>query len=160
MQNSSSTSDNHIEIERKFLVKGDFRPFVTHEERIVQAYLVASPERAVRIRIKGEKAYLTIKGASDKNGFARSEFEYEIPVADARELLSLALPGIIDKIRYYVPFAGHIFEVDVFHGTHEGLIIAELELKSETESFARPEWLGEEVTGDERYYNAYLVTHS
>jgi CYTH domain-containing protein len=148
-----------IEIERKFLVKGDFHPYVTHEQRIVQAYLVASAARTVRIRIKGEKAYITIKGASDKNGFSRSEFEYEIPVADAQELLQLALPGTIDKIRYYVPFGGHIFEVDVFHSAHEGLVIAELELQSEGEAFEKPEWLGEEVTGDERYYNAYLATH-
>ncbi|MDR0865532.1 MAG: CYTH domain-containing protein [Candidatus Symbiothrix sp.] len=150
---------NNIEIERKFLVKGDFYPQVVKKERIVQAYLVSTLERTVRIRIKGENAFLTIKGAANENGFSRLEFEYPIPLADAQVMLELAQPGFIEKERNYVPFKNHLFEVDVFHGVHEGLIIAELELESEQEEFDKPDWLGEEVTGDERYYNAYLASH-
>lgn len=147
----------NIEIERKFLVKGDFRPFVTKTEKIVQAYLCSTKERTVRVRIKGSQAFLTIKGAANPNGFSRLEFEYPIPVQDAEQILSLAQPGCIDKERHYIPVGKHLFEVDVFHGKHEGLIIAELELQSEDEAFERPQWLGEEVTGDVRYYNAYLA---
>jgi CYTH domain-containing protein len=148
-----------IEIERKFLVVGDFYPYVTKKEKIVQAYLAASPERTVRIRIKGNQAFLTIKGAADKNGFSRLEFEYPVPLADAQDLLLLACSGLIEKERHYIPSDRHLFEVDVFHGIHEGLIIAELELQSENEPFKKPLWLGKEVTGDERYYNAWLSAH-
>ncbi len=148
-----------IEIERKFLVKGDFLPFVKRKEKIVQAYLCASEERTVRIRIKGEAAFITIKGPSNKNGFSRCEFEYPVPVADAEEMLSLCYAGFIEKERHYVESGKHTFEVDVFHGANEGLILAELELESETEPYEKPDWLGEEVTGDERYYNAYLTLH-
>jgi CYTH domain-containing protein len=150
--------NNTIEIERKFLVKGDFSPFVTKQVRIVQAYLTTTPERTVRVRITGDAAFLTIKGETNANGFSRLEFEYPIPVPDAQAMLKLAQPGFIEKERNYVPFKNHVFEVDVFHGTHEGLVIAELELQSETETFEKPDWLGEEVTGDERYYNAYLAS--
>ncbi|MDR0680667.1 MAG: CYTH domain-containing protein [Dysgonamonadaceae bacterium] len=149
-----------LEIERKFLVKGDFHPYVTKKERIVQAYLATSLERTVRIRIKGSDAFISIKGASNKNGFSRLEFEYTIPVPDAQKLLELALPGRIEKERHYIPFGNHLFEVDVFQGDKAGLIVAELELQSESESFEKPDWLGKEVTGDERYYNAYLASHS
>ena len=149
-----------IEIERKFLVKGDFSPFSTKKERIIQAYLSVDPERTVRVRIKGEKAFLTIKGAGNANGFSHLEFEYPIPVEDAEKMLALAVSGKIDKERYCIPDGNHIYEVDVFHGNHEGLIIAELELSSENEPFHRPDWLGEEVTGNVCYYNAYLATHS
>jgi CYTH domain-containing protein len=149
-----------IEIERKFLVKGDFIPFSTKKERIVQAYLSVDPERTVRIRTKGEKAYITIKGASNANGFSRMEFEYPVPLEDAEKMLELAVSEKIDKERHYIPVENHVFEVDVFHGNHEGLIIAELELSSENEPFNRPNWLGEEVTGNEKYYNAYLAIHS
>ena len=148
---------NNIEIERKFLVKGNFYPFITETEKIIQAYIVSSKERTVRVRIKGEKAYLTIKGEANSTGFSRLEFEYPIPLNDARQMLDLALPGIIEKERNYIPVGNHIYEVDVFHGNHEGLIIAELELQFEEESFEKPDWLGHEVTGDERYYNAYLA---
>lgn len=149
-----------IEIERKFLVKGDFLPFVIKKERIVQAYLCSSKERTVRVRIKGDSAYLTIKGETNENGFSRLECEYPIPVLDAEELLKIALPGLIEKERHYIPFGKHLFEVDVFHGKHEGLIIAEVELQSETESVEKPDWLGEEVTGQAKYYNAYLAVNS
>ena len=146
-----------IEIERKFLVKGDFLPFVSKKERIVQAYLLASPEKTMRVRIKGDSAYITIKGSANINGFSLLEFEYPIPLEDAQQLLQLAPSHRIEKERNYVSFGGHIFEVDVFQGYHEGLIIAELELESEDEFFEKPDWLGDEVTGDERYYNAYLA---
>jgi CYTH domain-containing protein len=147
-----------IEIERKFLVKGDFLPFAIKKERIVQGYLCAEIARSVRARIKGESAYITIKGPADENGFSHAEFEYPIPVKDAGEIMQLC-ETIIEKDRYYIPVGRHTFDVDVFHGTHEGLIIAELELQSEDEAFDKPDWLGAEVTGDERYYNAYLATH-
>ncbi len=148
-----------IEIERKFLIKGDFLPFVKKEERIVQAYLCASPERTVRIRIKGEKGYLTIKGPSNGNGFAHKEFEYEIPVEDAEEMLPLCSSGRIEKTRHYAEYKDYTYEVDVFHGAHEGLILAELELESENQLYEKPDWLGDEVTGNKHYYNAYLATH-
>ncbi len=150
---------NNIEIERKFLVKGDFYPYVVKKERIIQAYLASTKERTVRIRIKGEEAFLTIKGPANQNGFSHKEFEYPIPLADAQELLQLAQPGFIEKERHYIPYKNHVFEVDVFHGTNEGLVIAELELQSEDEPFDNPEWLGEEVTGQKQYYNAYLAAH-
>ena len=149
--------NRYLEIERKFLVKGDFSPFVTKTEKIIQAYIVSEKERTVRVRVKGEKAFLTIKGAANSNGFSRLEFEYPIPIDDAQHILNLAIPGIIEKDRNYIPFGNHIYEVDVFHGNHEGLIIAELELQSENESFEKPDWLGDEVTGNEQYYNAYLA---
>lgn len=147
-----------IEIERKFLVKGDFRPFVKRKIMITQAYLCATPGCAVRVRIKDDSAYLTIKGPSNENGFSRMEFEYEIPLKDGKEIVKLS-DSVIEKERFLVPVGKHTYEVDVFHGKYEGLIIAELELSSETDSFQKPDWLGEEVTGNERYYNAYLSTH-
>jgi CYTH domain-containing protein len=149
----------NVEIERKFLVKGDFYPDVVKKERIVQAYLMSSKACTMRVRIKDDAGFLTVKGATDDNGFSRLEFEYPIPVADARNMLPLAQPGLIDKERHYVPFADHVFEVDVFHGAHEGLVIAELELQSETEIFEKPDWLGTEVTGEVAYYNSYLASH-
>jgi Uncharacterized protein conserved in bacteria len=145
-----------IEIERKFLIKGDFRPFAIRKVSIVQGYLCAEPERTVRVRIKDDSAYLTIKGPGNENGFSRLEFEYEIPLEDGREMLKLSRQ-LIEKDRFLVPSGNHTYEVDVFRGRHKGLIIAELELDSESESFEKPDWLGEEVTGDERYYNAYLA---
>jgi len=145
-----------IEIERKFLLKGDFYPYAIKKAHIIQGYLCASSERTVRIRIKDESAFVTIKGPSGKTGFSRAEFEYAIPLADAVEILKFCGSIIIEKERYYIPHGKLTFEVDVFHGVYEGLVIAELELTSEDEPFIRPDWLGEEVTGDERYYNSYL----
>jgi CYTH domain-containing protein len=153
-------NQKHIEIERKFLLRGDFRPMAVRSERIVQAYLTVSPACTVRVRIKGERAFLTVKGPSNAGGISRQEFEYPIPVADAEAMLALAQTGRIDKERYYVPFEGHTFEVDVFHGRHEGLVIAELELIAEDEPYTRPDWLGEEVTGQAQYYNARLASDS
>ncbi len=145
-----------MEIERKFRVKGEFKRDVHEQFRITQGYLSSVPERTVRVRIKGEKAFLTIKGSSSASGASRFEWEKEIPVSEARELLEICEPGIIDKTRFLVDFKGHVFEVDEFYGDNEGLILAEVELKSEDETFEKPVWLGEEVTGDKKYYNAML----
>lgn len=148
-----------IEIERKFLVAGDFTPFVEQAERIVQGYLCSAPDKTVRVRVRGDKGFLTIKGLSDKSGIARSEFEYEIPLTDAEALLLLCESGVIDKIRHLVPFRGHTWEVDVFHGCNEGLVVAEIELREEDETFEHPDWIGEEVTGQGHYYNSMLSKH-
>lgn len=148
-----------LEIERKFLVAEGFKPSAAISFRICQGYLNSSPDRTVRVRIKGEKGYLTIKGLSSESGVSRYEWEKEIPVSEAAELLRLCEPGIIDKTRYLIEVGGHTFEVDVFHGDNEGLIIAEIELSSESEAFTKPSWLGEEVTGDTRYYNSMLMKH-
>lgn len=146
-----------IEIERKFLVLSDaYKQEAYSKKRITQGYLSSHPERTVRVRIKGETGYLTIKGKSNDTGTARMEWEKEISVQDAEQLLALCESGAIDKIRYEVDFGGHTFEVDEFFGENAGLVIAEIELSDENEAFEKPDWLGEEVTGDERYYNAYL----
>ena len=145
------------EIERKFLVRGDFKSEVTKATRITQGYLSSVPERTVRVRIKGDKGYITVKGIGSDSGASRFEWEKEIPVEDVRELLKICEPGVIDKTRYLVPAGRHTFEVDEFYGDNEGLVVAEVELSSEDEEFVRPEWLGEEVTGDARYYNSMLM---
>ncbi len=145
------------EIERKFLVKGPFAHLAKKKTRIVQGYLSSVPERTVRVRIKGDKGYLTIKGIGNASGASRYEWEREIPVEEAQELLKLCEPGVIDKCRYEIPMGHLTFEVDEFYGENEGLILAEVELASEGETFEKPEWLGEEVTGDVRYYNAELM---
>lgn len=145
------------EIERKFLVKSE--AFITeshHQNRIVQGYLNSDPERTVRVRIKGEKGFLTVKGVGNASGTTRLEWETEIPVSDAEMLLPLCEKGVIDKVRYEIRKGNHTFEVDVFSGANEGLIIAEVELQSENELFEKPDWLGSEVTGDKRFYNAFL----
>lgn len=145
-----------LEIERKFLIKGDFKQYAYKKEAIVQGYLSSVPERTVRIRIKGEKAYLTIKGVSNASGLSRYEWEKEIHIQDARELIDICEPGIIDKVRHYIKNDNYTFEVDEFHGDNEGLVMAEIELSDEADIFEKPDWLGDEVTGDERYYNSYL----
>lgn len=145
------------EIERKFLVDGDFKPYSFKTIRIVQGYLSSVPERTVRIRVKETKAFLTVKGKTDNSGVSRYEWEKEIPVDEAKELLKLCEPGVIDKSRYLVKVGAHVFEVDEFYGENEGLVIAEIELKSGDEPFEKPEWLGKEVTGDACYYNASLI---
>lgn len=144
------------EIERKFLVRGDFKSLAFRSERITQGYLSSVPERTVRVRIKGNEGFLTIKGQSNASGLTRYEWEKEIPVDEARELLQLSEPGMIVKTRYLVQVGKHVFEVDEFYGENVGLILAEIELQSEDEPFEKPEWLGKEVTGDPRYYNAML----
>lgn len=145
------------EIERNFLVIGDFSKEVSEAQRIVQGYICSLPGRTVRIRIRNGKGYLTIKGPSDEKGLSRYEFEQEIPLTDAGELLKLCEPGAIDKVRHLIPRGEHIWEVDVFHGANEGLILAEIELSSEEEPFDLPEWIGAEVSGDRRYYNSMLT---
>ena len=146
-----------VEIERKFLVtSNDFLKTFTKQNRIVQGYLSSDPKRTVRIRLKGENGYLTIKGESNESGLTRFEWEKEISYSDAEDLLSLCEKGVIDKIRYEVIIGVHVYEVDVFAKENEGLVIAEIELSSEEEIFEKPSWLGKEVTGDERYYNSYL----
>lgn len=145
------------EIERKFLVKGDFKPFVSKQTRIVQGYLSSVPERTVRVRVKGEKGFLTVKGIGSESGASRYEWEKEIPVEEANELMKICEPGVIDKIRYLVKAGNHTFEVDEFFGENQGLIVAEVELASEDEAFEKPEWLGQEVTGYTKYYNSMLM---
>ena len=145
------------EIERKFLVKGDFKPFVTKETRIIQGYLSSVPERTVRVRTKGEKGFLTIKGIGNESGASRYEWETEITTEDAKNLLSICEPGVIDKTRFLVTVGKHTYEVDEFYGENDGLTVAEIELESEDEAFDKPEWLGEEVTGDVKYYNSMLM---
>ena len=146
-----------IEIERKFLVKAnDFKAEAFKKTRIVQGFLNTDPHRTVRIRINGEQAFITVKGLSNRTGLSRFEWEKEIPVNEAEALLDLCEPGIIEKVRYLVKINNHTFEVDEFLGENQGLIIAEVELKDENESFTKPYWVGPEVTGDARYYNSQL----
>ena len=147
------------EIERKFLVKGDFKRGAHKAIRITQGYLSSVPERTVRIRIKDNKGYITIKGIGNASGVCRYEWEKEIPLGEAEELLKLCESGVIDKIRYEVKAGEHTFEVDEFHGDNEGLIVAEIELNDEQDHFIKPLWLGEEITGDVKYYNAMLIKH-
>lgn len=144
------------EIERKFLVKGEYKSQAYQSVRIIQGYLSSVPERTVRIRVRNDEGFITIKGKSDDAGITRYEWQKEIPLDEARELLQLCEPGVIDKTRYLIRQGRHIFEVDEFYGENEGLTMAEIELKSEDETFEKPDWLGEEVTGDLRYYNARL----
>jgi len=146
-----------LEIERKFLV--DSAKWSPKEPgiRLIQAYLSISPNPTVRIRIGGEKAFLTIKGFSEN--ISRPEFEYEVPVGDAQEMLKLVISNPVEKIRYKVMYEGFMWEVDVFAGRNEGLLMAEIELESEMQVFSRPEWLKAEVSGDPRYYNSYLSEH-
>ncbi|MBA9073185.1 CYTH domain-containing protein [Flavobacterium gossypii] len=149
-----------LEIERKFLVKSDdFKAVAFAKNQIAQGYLNSHPERTVRIRIKGESGFLTIKGKGNESGVSRLEWETEIPLTEAKSLIKLCENGVIDKIRYEVKAGNHIFEVDEFFGDNEGLVVAEIELQSEDEAFEKPEWLGQEVTNDERYYNAFLSNH-
>ena len=147
------------EIERKFLVCGDYSAEVYKSIRIVQGYLNSAPERTVRVRVKGDRGYITIKGIGSVSGVSRFEWEKEIPVDEALGLLKLCEPGVIDKVRHLVKNSdgAHVWEVDEFHGTNEGLVMAEIELSSEDESFDKPAWIGEEVTGDPRYYNSSLA---
>ncbi len=146
------------EIERKFLVKNEsFKKEASNVTRIIQGYLSSVPERTVRVRIKGNKGFLTIKGIGSQSGASRFEWEKEIPKEEAEKLLEICEPGIIDKSRYVVPVGRHFFEVDEFYGENEGLVLAEVELGSEDEVFEKPDWLGEEVTGDVRYYNSMLM---
>ena len=147
------------EIERKFLVTREYKSQAYAHSRIVQGYISSARGRTVRVRIRDERGYLTIKGASDKSGISRYEWEKEIPLDEARDLLKLCEPGIIDKTRYLVRSGQHVFEVDEFYGENEGLTVAEVELSSEDEPFVKPAFIGREVTGDVRYYNSQLMKH-
>jgi adenylate cyclase len=148
----------NLEIERKFLVNsGAFKTDAVTQIRITQGYLSSVPERTVRIRIKGEKGFITIKGIGDDSGASRFEWEKEMSLADAEELLKICEPGVIDKTRYLVKTGNHTIEVDEFHGENEGLVVAEVELKSKDDVFEKPAWLGAEVTGKVNYYNAMLM---
>jgi len=145
------------EIERKFLVCGEFMDKATESTEIVQGYLSSSPGNTVRVRVRNGKGYITVKGKAGVSGIERYEWEMEIPVSDARELLKVCEPFPVEKTRYLVPYGGHIFEVDVFHGENSGLVMAEIELDSADEAFEKPPWLGEEVSFDPRYFNAALA---
>lgn len=146
-----------IEIERKFLVvSGDYKKESQIKNRIVQGFLNTDPIRTVRIRIKGDQGFLTIKGKGNEKGTTRFEWERQIPVHEAEALFKLAEPGSIDKMRYEIQVGEHLWEVDEFFGENEGLVVAEIELKHEDECFERPSWLGAEVTGQPKYYNAQL----
>ena len=149
----------NIEIEKKFLVKGDFKKDALKATRITQGYLSSVPERTVRVRVKGDKGYITIKGIGNASGAARFEWEKEIPVEDVKALLDICEPGVIDKTRYLIKNTDgvHTWEVDEFYGENEGLTLAEIELAGEEDKFDKPSWLGKEVTGDAKYYNSMLM---
>ena len=145
-----------LEIERKFLVKGEFRDQAYSHSRIRQGYILTGNGKTVRVRLRDSRGYLTIKGPSDQAGLGRYEFETEISEQDARDLLHLCEPGLIDKTRYLVRSGRHTFEVDEFYGDNEGLVMAEVELASADEPFEKPAFIGREVTGDRRFYNSHL----
>ena len=146
-----------MEIERKFLVQSqEYRKEAVSSIKITQGFLNTDPERTIRVRIQGEHGYLTIKGISNTSGTMRQEWEFEIELEQARQLLQLCESTAIEKIRYLINCGSHMFEVDEFQGVNEGLVIAEVELEFEDEEYCRPSWLGKEVTGDIKYYNAQL----
>ena len=146
------------EIERKFLVKDNsFKELAYSFSRIAQGYICSGRGRTVRIRIRDNKGFLTIKGPAGENGLSRYEWEKELPLDEAKELMKLCEPGMIDKTRYLVRSGKHVFEVDEFYGENEGLVVAEVELGSEEETYEKPDFVGEEVTGDVRYYNSFLM---
>ena len=148
-----------IEIERKFLVNGDYKSVAISHTRIIQGYICSQRGRTVRVRIRDRQGYLTIKGPSMSGGLSRYEFEKEITLDEALSLLRICEPGIIDKVRWLVPIGKHTFEVDEFFGENEGLVMAEVELSNENEEYERPDFLGREVTGDRRFYNSCLRIH-
>jgi len=145
------------EIERKFLVKGDFKSKAKKQIRIKQSYISLVPERTVRIRITNDKGFITIKGAANDSGVSHYEWEKEISVKEAEELFKLCETGVIDKTRFLVDVGNHTYEVDEFYGDNQGLLVAEIELGAEEDDFIKPDWLGEEVTGNINYYNASLM---
>ncbi len=147
-----------FEIERKFLVTGDFKSQAYGRSRIRQGYISTAGKATVRVRIRDDKGYLTIKGRANEAGLSRYEFETEIPLQDAEDLMKLCEPGVIEKTRYLVRSGRYVFEVDEFYGDNEGLVLAEVELSDEQESFEKPGFIGREVTGDRRYYNSRLRT--
>lgn len=148
----------HNEIERKFLVVGEYKSLAYNRTHIEQGYFATDQGKTVRIRIRDDKGFLTIKGPVRSNGLTRYEFETELPIDDAHELMKLCLPGRVNKDRWLVKSGKHIVEVDEFFDKNEGLVIAEIELESEDEPYEKPDFIGKEVTGDPRYYNKYLLT--
>ncbi|MGL5318190.1 MAG: CYTH domain-containing protein [Bacteroidales bacterium] len=149
---------SNVEIERKFLVSGPYKHLSFRHTKIMQGYISTEPERSVRVRIRDEKGYLTIKGISSEKGLSRFEWEKEISMDEALQLMQLCIPSsVIDKIRYEVRLDNHIIEVDEFKGLNDGLTLAEIELKNENETVLLPDWIGQEVTGDVRYYNSMLA---
>mgnify|MGYP003418391714 FL=1 len=149
-----------IEIERKFLVtSAAYKKAAYNFYDMVQGYIAQEKGNSVRVRITNTEAVMTIKGPSDSKGMSRYEWNHQIPVEDAKELLKLSQGGVIEKRRYLVHSGPHVFEIDEFYGDNEGLVIAEVELQSENETFEKPSFVGKEVTGDRRYYNAYLTTN-
>ena len=147
-----------LEIERKFLVVGDsYKRMASSSSRIRQGYICSERGRTVRVRLRGGRGFLTIKGPSADGGLSRYEFEKEITPAEAAQLFALCEPGAIDKTRWLVPCGAHTFEVDEFHGCNEGLVVAEVELASASEQFEKPAFVGREVTGDRRFYNSSLT---
>ncbi len=150
----------HQEIERKYLLRGeDYKTLATHVYHIRQGYLCRDAERTIRIRQRDEEAFLTIKGKPQTGMLGHFEYEHNVPQTAADGLFALCEVGIIDKHRYLVPWQGVTIEIDVFHGDNEGLVMAEIELQSETQEVELPTWIGKEVTHDKRYYNAYLSAH-
>ncbi len=148
----------NIEIERKYLVHDtSYRAMATSSNHIAQGYLSQDPDRTVRVRIKNNCGYLTIKDRPNKNGWSRYEFEKEITLAEAQELIKMCIPPVIEKTRYNVPYKGIVVEVDEFHGDNDGLIVAEIELEQEDQVFETPAFITQEVTGDVRYYNVQLA---
>ena len=147
----------NIEIERKFLVCGEYKSKAYSHINIEQGYFDSAPGRTIRVRIRDDKAYLTIKGPSNQAGLARYEFETEVSLEDGRQLMALCRPGRIDKTRWLIKNGKHTIEVDEFHGDNDGLVMAEIELGSEDEEYEKPDFLGKEVTGDRRYYNSHLM---
>ena len=145
------------ETERKFIVTGRFKHLASKEISIIQAYISIDKQRIVRVRISDRQAWITVKSDSPAGSISRKEWEYLIPHEDALEIMELCLPGKIEKTRYLVPVGKHTWEVDVFHGKNDGLIIAEIELATESEIFEKPEWIGKEVTGNPAYYNSNLI---
>ncbi len=147
------------EIERKFLVKGEYKSLAFGQNRIVQGYISSTRGRTVRVRLCNERGFLTIKGAADATGISRYEWEKELSLQEAEELMKLCEPGLISKTRYLISYGKHLFEVDEFDGENEGLVVAEVELASEDEPIEKPDFIGQEVTGDVRYYNSQLRKH-
>lgn len=145
------------ETERKFLVRGEYKKFAVKAINIIQGYLSVDPLKTVRIRITDDQAFLTVKSPRKAGMLSRGEWEFSIPVDDAMELLEISLPGRVIKTRYVIPSGDFKFEVDEFHDKNEGLVVAEIELGSEEDVFEKPDWLGEEVTGDPRYYSSMLI---
>ncbi len=146
-----------IEIERKFLVVSNtYKLQASSKVRIVQGFLNTNPERTVRVRIKGDQGFITVKGKGNASGVSRFEWEKEIPLIEAEQLLKIAEPGSIDKVRYEVKVGKHTFEIDEFFGDNKGLVVAEVELSAENEIYEKPDWLGIEVSGITKYYNSQL----